>query len=175
VPHSEQGTIDARKLCSVAVIAFAPLSSIDPQELLALLTDPRVLRHMPLAGSEPMRPAELSRWVAGKEAITEQHGFGPQAILIEGNFAGWGGLDPDGEGAEIALVLFPAYWGWGHRILEILLEHAFGRLGLPYVLVHFPPSRTRVRGLLQLGFRQVGDETIEGERFIVYRLDAPSS
>jgi hypothetical protein len=50
------GTIYARSLCSVAVIAFAPLSSIDPREMLALLTDPRVLRHLPLAGPERRTP-----------------------------------------------------------------------------------------------------------------------
>ena len=156
------------------MIDFAPLSSIDPRELLALLTDPQVLRHMPLAGPEPMRPDEVPQWVAGKEAITEQHGFGPQAILIDGTFAGWGGLDPDSDGTGIALVLFPAYWGWGHQIVKVLLEEAFGQLGLPYVLVKFPPSRTRVRGLLKLGFRKVGEEMIDGERFIIYRLDAPA-
>jgi RimJ/RimL family protein N-acetyltransferase len=157
------------------VISFAPLSSIDPKELLALLNDQRVLRHMPLAGPEPMRPDEVAPWVEGKEAITKEHGYGPQAILIDGTFAGWGGLEPHGDGAAISIVLFPTYWGRGHQILTILIEEAFGSLGLPYVVVEFPPSRTRVRGLLDLGFRNVGDETPFGERFIVYRLDAPSS
>jgi hypothetical protein len=66
------------------VISFAPLSSIDPNELLALLTDRRVLRHMPLAGPEPMRPDEVAPWVESKEAITKENGYGPQAILIDG-------------------------------------------------------------------------------------------
>jgi RimJ/RimL family protein N-acetyltransferase len=157
------------------VITFAPLSSIDPDELLTLLTDPRVLRHMPLSGPEPMRPDELRDWVAGKEAITQQHGFGPQAILVDGEFAGWGGIEPDGDGASVSLVLFPALWGRGHQVLDLLLEQAFDQRGLPYVLVEFPPSRTRVSGLLHLGFREVGERMVGGERFIVYRLDAPSA
>jgi RimJ/RimL family protein N-acetyltransferase len=156
------------------VIAFAPLSSIDAEELRALLSDPQVIRHMPLADPETMSPDEIRDWVAGKKAITQQHGFGPRAILLDGDFAGWGGIEPDGDGASISLVLFLAFWGRGREILDVLLEEAFGRLGLPYVLVEFPPSRTRVRGLLHLGFREVGDRTIEGERFVVYRLDAPS-
>jgi hypothetical protein len=120
-----------------------------------------------------MSPNELRNWVAGKEAITQQHGFGPQAILFDGEFAGWGGIEPDDAGASISLVLSPGFWGHGHQILDVLLEEAFGRLGLPYVLVELPPTRTKVRGLLRLGFREVGDRTIEGERFVVYRLDAP--
>jgi hypothetical protein len=121
-----------------------------------------------------MSPDEIRDWILGKEAITQRHGFGPHAILLDGEFAGWGGIEPDGDGASISLVLFPAFWGRGHRILEILVQEAFGRLGLPYVLAELPPSRTRVRGLLRLGFREVGDRLIGGERFIVYRLDAPS-
>jgi len=156
------------------VIEFAPLSSVDSETLLALFTDERVIRHMPLAEPEPMTPDEIRGWISAKEAITKRHGFGPQAILLDGVFAGWGGIEPDGDGASISLVLFPAFWGRGRRILEILVEEAFGRRGLPYVLVELPPSRTRVRGLLRLGFREVDDRLIEGERFIVYRLDAPS-
>ena len=155
------------------MISFAPLSSVDLEELRALNSDPPVVLHMPLAGPEPMSPNELRNWVAGKEAITQQHGFGPQAILFDGEFAGWGGIEPDDAGASISLVLSPGFWGHGHQILDVLLEEAFGRLGLPYVLVELPPTRTKVRGLLRLGFREVGDRTIEGERFVVYRLDAP--
>lgn len=160
---------------SRSTISFAPLSSIAPEEVRALNSDPRVILHMPLADPEPMSSDELRDWVAGKEAITQEHGFGPQAILLDGDFAGWGGIEPDGAGASISLVLSPAFWGEGRRILEVLLEEAFGRLGLPYVLVEFPPTRTNVRGLLRLGFFEVEDRTIEGERFVVYRLDAPSA
>src|SRR3989442_9874508 len=116
---------------------------------------------MPLADPEPISPDQLRDWVAGKEAITQQQGFGPQAILIDGDFAGWGGIEPDDAGASISLVLSPAFWGHGHRILDVLLEEAFDRLGLPYVIVEFPPTRTRVLGLLRLGFREVGDRRIE--------------
>jgi RimJ/RimL family protein N-acetyltransferase len=156
------------------VIAFAPLSSIDPAELQTLLNDPNVIRHMPLANPEPMSLDEVRDWVVGKETITKQHGFGPQAILVEGRFAGWRGIEADGDGASISLVLFPAYWGRGHQVLDILLEEAFGQRGLQYVLVALPPSRTRVRGLLHLGFREVGERMVGGERLVVYRLDASS-
>jgi RimJ/RimL family protein N-acetyltransferase len=157
------------------MITFAPLSSIDLEKLRALNTDPQVLLHMPLAGPEPMNPDEVRDWVAEKEAITQQHGFGPQAILLDGDFAGWGGIEPDDAGASVSLVLSPAFWGHGRQILDVLLKEAFERLGLPYVIVEFPPTRTRVRGLQRLGFREVGDRRIEGERFVVYRLDAPSA
>jgi [ribosomal protein S5]-alanine N-acetyltransferase len=155
------------------VIEFAPLSSVDPRQLTALASDPQVIRHMPLSDPTPMGPEELRDWIEGKESISREHGYGPQAILIDGAFAGWGGLEPDGDGASISLVLFPAFWGRGRQVLDVLLRDAFERLGVPYVLVEFPPTRTRIRGLLSLGFRRVGDREIFGEPFKVYRLDAP--
>jgi hypothetical protein len=157
----------------MVLIEFAPLSSVAPEKLRAL-NDRRVLRHMPLASSDPMGVDELRDWVVEKEAITERSGYGPQAILVDGEFAGWGGLEPDGEGASISLVLLPAVWGLGRKIMDALLDEAFGRLRLPYVLVEFPPSRRRVRGLLRMGFHAAGEREIAGKRFIVYRLDAPT-
>ena len=67
----------------------------------------------------------------------------------------------------------PGVLGVGRQILDVQLEETFGRVGLVYVLVEFPPSRTRVHGLPHLGFRTVGDTTTEGEPFVVYRRDAP--
>jgi RimJ/RimL family protein N-acetyltransferase len=154
------------------MVGFLSLSSIDPELLRALLNDSRVTRHMPLANSEPMSLQAVRDWVVTKEDIVRQHGYGPQAILLDGSFAGWGGLEPDGDGASISLVLLPDYWGRGREVLDALLEEAFGRRALPYVLAEFPPSRTRVRGLLRVGFRQVGERVIFGETFVVYRLDA---
>ena len=45
----------------------------------------------------------------------------------------------------------PGVLGVGRQILDVQLEETFGRVGLVYVLVEFPPSRTRVHGLLHLG------------------------
>jgi ribosomal-protein-alanine N-acetyltransferase len=156
------------------MISFASLSTVDTADLQALFADPDVRRHMPLTDEEPWSADDVHEWVARKESITEEHGYGPQAIIVDGTFAGWGGIEPDGEGASISLVLLPSFWGHGREILEVILEQAFVQRGLPYVLVEFPPSRTRVRGLLRMGFHQFEERTIEGERFIVYRLDAPA-
>jgi ribosomal-protein-alanine N-acetyltransferase len=157
------------------VIEFVRLSSIDVHHLQRLVNDPLVTRHMPLADPDPMGPDEIRDWVAGKERISREHGFGPEAILIDGTFAGWGGIEPDGDGASISLVLLPAFWGHGREVLDLLLEEVFKTRDLPYLLVEFPPSRTRIHGLLSLGFRVVGDRQIGGHRFIVYRLDAPTA
>jgi [ribosomal protein S5]-alanine N-acetyltransferase len=77
-------------------IVLKRLPEVDPAELVALMNDPRVLRHMPLARG-PFGPAECARFVAAKERLWAEHGYGPWAILVDGALAGWGGLQPDGE------------------------------------------------------------------------------
>jgi [ribosomal protein S5]-alanine N-acetyltransferase len=161
-PYDRRVTTDIRLIR----LSHAPL-----RDLLAVVNDPLVIRHMPLAG-EPFDEDAGREWVAAKERLWDEHGYGPWAVLAEGDVAGWAGLQPTDEGEpEIALVLAPSRWGIGKAVLDLLLHDAFEVRKLPYVLVFFPPSRARVRGLLRLGFHQEGEQTIEGERFLRFRLD----
>jgi [ribosomal protein S5]-alanine N-acetyltransferase len=155
-------------------IELVRLPRIDAAELMELLNDRRVLRHMPLAGDD-MSEADVHEWVRGKERHWEERGFGPWGIRIRGAFAGWGGFQPWGEDVEIALVLKPDFWGWGHAVFECLTGLAFEDLRLSHVVVLLPPSRARARGLLRLGFVRAGASELDGRSFLVYRLDAPPS
>jgi ribosomal-protein-alanine N-acetyltransferase len=149
------------------------MSQVPLEDLLAIVNDPLVMRHMPLA-ADPLDEEQGRQWVASKEQLWGDHGYGPWAIVLDDRVAGWGGLQPtDRNEPEVALVLTPAVWGMGKTILERILHEAFDVLSLPYVLVLFPPTRTKVRGLFRLGFRRDGEEIVEGERFLRYRVDAP--
>jgi [ribosomal protein S5]-alanine N-acetyltransferase len=92
-----------------------------------------------------------------EERMWAEHGYGPWAFLIDGKFADWGGLHPD-------------YWGYRKVIYEEIVWRAFGEMGLESVMILFPPTRTRVKGILRLGFKPDGEVEIAGERFIRYRL-----
>lgn len=155
-----------------SAIEFVRLSQVDTASLLRLVNDPRVQRHMPLAGDE-MSEADVHASAGDKELYWDKFGFGPWGIRIQGTIAGWGGLQPFNGDVEIALVLLPEFWGWGKAIFLQLKQYAFGELGLPHVVVALPPTRGGARGLLRLGFRPVDTADVEGHRFIVYRLDAP--
>lgn len=126
---------------------------------------------MPLAGDD-FDEAECERFVAGKEKLWEEHGFGPWAFYIDGAFAGWGGLQPEGGDADVGLVLHPDYWGTGRVIYEEIVARAFGEMGFDSVTALLPPTRTRAGGLTRLGFEPDGETEIGGERFLRYRLRA---
>jgi hypothetical protein len=55
-----------------------------------------------------------------------------------------------------------------------LMNTAFEEMGFESVTILFPPTRTRVKGILRLGFKPDGEVEISGERFIRYRLYAPT-
>ncbi len=159
---------------SQARIEFKRLPDVDPAELITLMNDPRVRRHLPLARGD-FGPAECARFVAAKERLWTEHGYGPWAFFIGGVFAGWGGLQPEGEDVDLGLVLRPAFWGAGRALYAELVAYAFDVLRAPSIIVLLPPSRVRVSGVLQLGFRPDGELMVGAERFVRYRLRAPAA
>jgi len=90
-----------------------------------------------------------------------------------GRFAGWGGLQPEDGDVDVGIVLHPDYWGLGKELFDRITAFAFEEKGFESVIILLPPSRTRVKGVLRLGFQPDGETEIFGERFIRYRLLNP--
>jgi ribosomal-protein-alanine N-acetyltransferase len=152
-------------------VVFKRLSEVDRSAIIDLMNDPLVRRHMPLAKVN-FGPAECDEFVAAKERLWEDYGYGPWAFVVDGEFAGWGGLQPEGGEVDLALVLHTKHWGLGKALYQEIISLAFGRLGFKSVTVLLPPTRTRVSGVLTLGFKPDGEAEVAGERFIRYRLNA---
>jgi RimJ/RimL family protein N-acetyltransferase len=151
------------------MVTLVRLSEVDPAALVDLINDPRVRRHMPLAtGAFTM--ADCAGWVAGKEAMWREHGYGPWAFRIGGEFAGWGGLQPEDGDADLALVLRPAFWGHGRAVAERVLQEAFTTHDLPSVTVLLPPTRATAAALRRAGFEPDGEADVDGRRFLRFRL-----
>jgi len=153
-------------------LEFMRLSTVDPGDIISLMNHPNVRRHLPLARGQ-FGPAECAAFVAGKEALWHQHGYGPWAFVIDGMFAGWGGLQPEGDDVDLALVLDPKYWGHGKTIYDHVVKRAFGELGLRSVTILLPPSRGHAHAIRRLGFAPDGEIEIGEQRFLRYRLYHP--
>jgi hypothetical protein len=149
-------------------LRFGPLSEVPAADLVRLLNDPDVRRHMPLADGRFDDTGALD-WARGKDAQWQQNGFGPWAIQIGPDFAGWGGFQQEGDEADLALVLFPRFWGRGATLFRELLRR--GRdIGLGTTSILLPPSRSRVAGLQRLGFVPAGEVSHAGQRFRKFRM-----
>ena len=153
---------------AAAEIAFVRLTDVPLAEVIELINEPRNTRHMPL--STVFTEETAAEWVAAKDGQWEQHGYGPWAVLLDGEFAGWGGFQREENGADFGLVLRPAHWGAGADITRAALERGFGELGLDDVIIALPFSRSPERVVARYGFQPDGEVTYDGTQFRQYRL-----
>lgn len=146
---------------------FHAFSEISNEDWLVLLNHPDVIRHMPLA-TERWTEGTVTAWAKGKDGQWQAHGYGPWSIRIDGAFAGWGGFQQEGEEADLALVLLPAFWGHGPALVRGFMDRRT-ELGIGPVSILLPPSRTRIRGLVRIGFAFDGELEYDGQRFLKFR------
>ena len=98
---------------------FQPLRIAETAELHALLTDPRVAKHMPLADLK-VSYDWVANWKESKSVQWPDENMGPWAVYIDDRLAGWAGVQPDGqETVELAVVLNT--WAW-NRGAEVAAE-----------------------------------------------------
>lgn len=154
-------------------IELKRLTEVKKPELINLMNHPLVRRQMPLL-KESFNESACNKFIAAKELLWLDYGYGPWAFFIEGRFAGWGGLQPEEGEADLAMVLHPDYWGMGKAIYKLIIGHAFNVMHLTSVTILFPPSRTRINAILKLGFKQESEVMVGRQPFIKYRLQRPS-
>ena len=90
--------------------------------------------------------------------------------MVNHGFAGWGGFQREDNGADFALVLSPAYWGYGAQIARAALGRGFAELGLAQVLIALPYTRNPSRVVARFGFVPAGEVSYAGAAFRQYRL-----
>ena len=153
----------------LAQIILERLPHVDTQALMSLMNDEAVRRHLPLAkGAFTVESCE--QFVEEKERMWREVGYGPWAILRNRKFVGWGGLQPEGDDVDIALVLSPDSWGIGRALFQYFLSMAFHEHQVESVVSLLPETRTRGGGLTRLGFERDGTAEVGGVRFAKFRL-----
>jgi ribosomal-protein-alanine N-acetyltransferase len=61
-------------------LEFKQLSQVERLHFIALHTNPVVCRHMPLSSGN-FSDAECAAWIADKERLWEDYGYGPWAFI----------------------------------------------------------------------------------------------
>jgi len=151
-------------------IVFARLPEIEPAEIAAHMSDPRVAEHMPLLTFE-WDAAAVTKFVAQKEACWARDGLGHWAFLSDGRYVGWGGFQKEGEEWDYGLVLRPDAFGLGIRISRQALDFAVADARIPFVTFLLPPSRKNLGALKRLGAVCVGEIDYDGATFLKFRLE----
>jgi len=151
-------------------IAFARLPTVDPEEILSHMSDPRVAEHMPLLTYQ-WDAATVDRFVETKEDHWARDGLGHWAFLSDGGYVGWGGFQKEGGEWDFGLVLRPDAFGLGIRIAKKAIGFAHADVRIPYVTFLLPPSRKNLGALARLGADYAGEVDYDGAAFLKYRLE----
>lgn len=150
-------------------LEFVRLLEIDPAEILAHMSDPRVAEHMPLL-KFTWNAETVARFVAKKEESWRRDGLGHWAFLSDDRYVGWGGFQKEGAEWDFGLVLRPDMFGLGPRISRKAIDFAISDERIPSVTFLLPPSRTHLRALERLGAWQIGQVDYDGATFIKFQL-----
>ncbi len=151
-------------------ITFARLPQVEPNAIIAHMSDPRVAQHMPLLTSD-WDAAFVATFVAAKEACWARDGLGHWAILSNDEYVGWGGFQKEGDEWDFGLVLRPEAFGLGTRIARKALAFAKADARIPFVTFLLPPSRRNLGALTRLGAVFVEEIEYDGATFLKYRLE----
>jgi ribosomal-protein-alanine N-acetyltransferase len=123
---------------------------------------------MPLAGT--LDAEQTADWARAKDSQWDANGYGPWALLINGQFAGWGGFEREEDAADFALVLLPRYWGHGAQITRLALQRGFDELGIEEVTIALPYTCSPEKVLARFGFIPNGEVSYGDTTFRRYRV-----
>lgn len=151
-----------------AAITFIRLPEVGRHELISHMSDPRLAAHMPLL-TRRWNDESVQAFIATKEACWARDGLGHWAILANGEYVGWGGIQKEGEEWDFGLVLKPSCFGLGLRIARMALAFAIADERIPYVTLLLPTSRKKLAALARLGATFVAEIEYHGARFLKYR------
>jgi [ribosomal protein S5]-alanine N-acetyltransferase len=150
-------------------LKFKKLTEIDKDDILELMNNQKVRKHLPLLKGN-FDIAQYNSFIAAKEKMWKEVGYGPWTFTLNDIFIGWGGLQPVDDDVEIALVLHPNYWGQGKLIYKKIIKDAFESNKINSIIILLPPSRTKVKGIYKLGFKEAGICEFSGKQYVRYRL-----
>lgn len=153
-------------------IDLFPLQDGNTAELVALLNNPAVTTHMPLATA--VTGEWVEDWKRAKSRQWPDPNMGPWVIHVDRRFAGWAGVQPDGEDEnELAIVLDVWAWGHGREVASATLASWRALGDTKPVVVYLPYSRP-IRAIQERwGWKWLADAEFSGTRFA--KLAIPDS
>jgi RimJ/RimL family protein N-acetyltransferase len=162
-------------------LRLRPLAETDEADLVALDSDPEVMRYVgsPAGVKSPAETVERARLRIRetRRGDYEPLGFWRIESRRDGTFHGVGALIrmPDGGDVEVAYRLARSAWGLGiaTEAAGALVAHALGPLALPRVVaVTYPENRASQRVLDKLGFERRGIREYKGVQATYHVLTA---
>ncbi|SET67765.1 hypothetical protein SAMN05216326_1606 [Nitrosomonas marina] len=90
-------------------IEFLPLSEVNPEDLMVLLNEDSLRTH--LIDHPYFDSTSIQAWMEDKIKTNAIQGCRIRIVLLDGELAGWCGIQPDNNGFELAIVISQKFWG----------------------------------------------------------------
>ncbi|GAB2190545.1 hypothetical protein MAH1_21530 [Sessilibacter sp. MAH1] len=150
----------------VSELRFVDLDVVNKKRLKDLLNKKNIRTH--LMGHDEFTDSSLQEWIDGKQQVNAQPGCRVQAVLVEGQLAGWCGIQLENGNPEIAIVIDQKFWGLGRRIFEQLMIWA-EEFKHEFVFIHFLETRPEYRFLKKIS-ESVYETTLYNHKFMTYKI-----
>ena len=152
-------------------IHYLKFDAVEPADFLPILNNQKIRAH--LIDHPDFDLAAVGEWMEGKQLVDGQAGCRVRAILVDGQLAGWCGLQFENGQHEVAIVLDDGYWGLGKRVFSELLAWARD-FGHETVCIHFLSTRPEYSFMKKIAQR-VYESEMFGARFISYEISTGST
>lgn len=167
VAGDRQTIIEAHMNC----IEYVKFSDVSPLEFLPLLNKQKIREH--LVAHQLFDEGTVKAWLATKIEVDSFPGCKVRAIVVDGQLAGWCGIQLENEKYEIAIVLDDNYWGLGIKIFRELMGWA-KVLGHQTIFIHFLYTRPEYKFLRKISKNVFKSELLES-KFTTYELAVAES
>lgn len=145
-------------------IEYVSFSEINPDDFSSVLNDDALRKHlMPHACFDAIT---IRDWMSGKVQCDSMPGCRVRAVLVNGDLAGWCGIQAEGNEFEMAVVIGRQYWGLGLSVFRTLIVWA-KELQHQVVVFHLLGSRPQYRFLKRKALK-VKRQQLWGRNFTSY-------
>lgn len=162
-------------------LLLEPITTLHEEDLLALDSDPAVMRYILDGSIRDDREVLRKRIVLIQEGYEKRPGYGLLAAREKrtGNFIGWVTLQPlDGrEEIEVGYRLAKAFWGQGYatELGRELMRHGWETMGLQKIVgITHPENKASQRVLEKLGLERVGTDQAYGMDVLRFEATRPA-
>lgn len=147
-------------------ITFSSFKKVNPEDLLAIVNEDSLRTH--LVDHPYFDSTSLKSWMDEKISIDSMQGCRIRAVYIDGELAGWCGIQPDDNGFELAIVISRKFWGFGISVFKSLIGWA-NEIGHEEVLFHLLESRPEYKALSKISSKVQKTEQL-GRCFTTYYI-----
>ena len=145
-------------------IKYLSFDQVDLNDFLTIVNEESLRTH--LIEHPLFDRAGLQTWMDEKVKVDSMPGCRVRAVSIDGELAGWCGIQPDDHGFELAIVISQRFWGAGIAIYKSLISWA-KELGHKEVLFHLLDSRPDYQALKRMSSKVYKTEQL-GRCFTTY-------